>query len=279
MRIAIDIGATTTRIGLSKHGYTFSTIRRFPTPASFQDGITAIANTIKSLYATRRQFRIGVAIPGHVDRNGQLGRLSNLPNWSHQPIVAALSSATGGIVHTINDAVAAGIGEAVAGAGKFHRIVAYLTISTGIGGVRVIHGMADAAAHGFEPGHHTLVPNGHICGCGRRGCFETYASGTAFRKIYGVRPETCQDPRIWNRYARWLGEGVFNTIVFWSPDVVVIGGGVALAGRKLFHPLRRFLKQTCTFLPCPPILRSQLGDHAGLYGCLKLLDERQPASL
>ena len=127
-----------------------------------------------------------------------------------------------------------------------------------------------------EPGHQILVPGGRRDNCGQRGCFEVYGSGTAFYKTYGVRPENCKDKKIWARHAQIIGWGIVNTIVHWSPDIVVVGGGLSKAGPLLFKPLRAYVRQHLKILKPPPIKPAKLGDDAGLYGCLELLLSHHP---
>ena len=191
MYIAIDIGGTNTRVGASKDGRNFFAVETFKTPARFQDGIKAITNTVLRLTkAQSLKYKIAIAVPGSIDTpRKKIRHLPNLPGWSGKPISRALTKQLHTKILLINDADAAGIGEARQGAGKKYRRVLYLTISTGIGGARIIDGAIDPQAQHFEPGHFTLIPRGRKCGCGRRGCFEAYGSGTGFYKTYGVRAE------------------------------------------------------------------------------------------
>ena len=140
-----------------------------------------------------------------------------------------------------------------------------------MGGARIHHGEIDGSAHGFEPGHQILIPKGRKWTCGQHGCFEAYASGTAFYKTYSVRAENCQDKKIWARHAQVVGWGLINTIILWSPDVVIIGGGLAQAGPLLFKPLRAYVRANLKIFTPPKIVPAKLGDQAGLYGGLKLL--------
>ncbi len=273
MFIAVDIGGTTTRVGASRDGKKFvGKRRRFRTPRLFEDGIAKIVEAAKKCAGGGRLDCAVVDIPGTTDQEGCVGGvIPNLSKWAGKPLKAALENAFGCSVRILNDAAAAALGEAVRGAGRYARSVAYLTVSTGIGGARVVGGKLDATfPRGFEPGHHILVQGGKLCGCGQRGCFEAYASGTAFEKTFGVRAEQCHNSRIWDRYAHMLAQGVHNIIVLWSPDVLVIGGGVSHAGNRLFVPLRRAIRGH-TFFKCPPIRRAKLGDNSGLYGCLEAL--------
>lgn len=272
MYIAIDIGGTNTRVGVSHDSRRFYATYRFKTPKTAQDGLNKIIGIIKQFKGERKLHKIAVAVPTPVS-DGRKTRLNfpNLPGWRSIPLGNTLAKALHTKVYLVNDATAAGLGEATKGAGYGYDVVAYLTLSTGIGGVRIHQGIADGAAQGFEPGHHILVVKGKKCPCGQSGCFEAYASGTAFYKTYKLRPEFCKSKTVWAKHAQTVGHGLINTIVHWSPDVVVLGGGLTQAGPLLFKPLNTFVKTHLKILKAPPIIRGSLGDDAGLYGCLELL--------
>jgi len=272
MFAAVDVGGTQLRLGISSGGRRFDTIVKYKTPNSAKEGIQTIVTTIVKLKGERKLHGVALAVPTPVSQREAV-RLNfpNLPGWRNIPIAPLLATKLNTKIRMLNDAAAAGLGEAAQGAGRGYDIVAYLTLSTGIGGARIHQGIVDGAAQGFEPGQQILIPNGKRCGCGQRGCFEAYASGTAFYKTYGIRPEDCRDKKIWARHAQIVGWGLINTIVHWSPDVVVIGGGLAQAGNLLFAPLRTFIRTHLKILKPPPIKPAKLGDDAGLYGCLELL--------
>ncbi|MBI2551902.1 ROK family protein [Candidatus Uhrbacteria bacterium] len=286
MFIAIDIGGTNTRIGASKDGRRLYAIEKFKTPKKFADGIKAISRTV--LHATKGQSlkSIVIAVPGPIDHpRGKVLHLPNLPGWRNKPITKVLTRHLNCKVLLINDADAAGLGEARRGAGRGYTRVAYFTISTGIGGALIINDFlpllkgeikrGSKCPHPLtisaEPGHQILIPGGRRDNCGQRGCFEAYASGTGFYKTYGVRPENCKNKKIWAKHAQTVGWGLINTIVHWSPDIVVIGGGLAQAGTLLFTPLRAYVRKNLKIFKPPLIVPSKLGDDAGLYGCLELL--------
>ena len=298
----MDIGGTNTRVGTSHDGRHFFVIKKFQTPHRFSDGIKKIIACVRKLQTAHKLNGLVVAIPGTIDRHdGASPRLPNLPGWSNRPIAQQLAAEFHTKIRLVNDADAAGIGEARRGAGRGFNRVAYFTISTGIGGARLINGAIDPKAHNFEPGHQLLIPQGRNCACGRHGCFEAYGSGTAFYKTYGVRTENCKDQRIWNEYARTLGQGIINAVEHphlphpplspWerdaeggvrgpnrfsphahaTPDIIIIGGGVSQVGPRLFTPLRAYIKKNLKILKPPPIKKAALGDLAGLYGGLELL--------
>lgn len=301
MYAAIDIGGTRTRIGFSRDGRRFFAIEKFKTPRRMKDGLQAIVAHLRRTVlrvpgGLSSPYRIALAVPGSVDAHGAVHGLANLPDWNPKKLAAAFAHAFQSRfppsfsrgearvgdpqILIVNDADAAGLGEARRGAGKGYRKVAYFTLSTGVGGARLLDSRLVRGV--FEPGHQRIVtedsPLGarrtvlRKCGCGKRGCWESYASGKGFFKTYGMRPEHCRNKKIWATHAQIVGKGIISALGHWLPDVVVIGGGLSQAGSLLFNPLRAYVRQRLK--ESPPILRAKLGDKAGLYGCLELLKRK-----
>lgn len=208
---------------------------------------------------------VGVGSPGPIER--KTGRVLFAPNlrWDDVPIVSLLEEALRVPVYLDNDANLAGFGEARYGAARGYENVVYITVSTGIGGGviaggQIYHGSHDAAG---EVGHMTIIPDGPVCGCGNRGCWEALASGTAIARrarqgleagamssLGGLPEITAREVaeaavagdgfarQIVEETAFYLGIGVGNLINLFDPDIVVIGGGVSRIGEPLFAPLR-----------------------------------------
>ena len=157
----------------------------------------------------------------------------------------------------------AGAGEGGFGAGKGKKIVAYLTISTGVGGCRIVSGKIDESSQGFEPGHQIVFFENKIT------TLENMVSGTAIEKKYGKKPYEILGAKVWDNIAKNLAYGLHNVAVLWSPDIIILGGsmmkkvGIPVESVK-FH-LSKILK---IFPKTPLIKKSKLGDLAGLYGAL-----------
>ena len=141
---------------------------------------------VKARVGKRDLLGIGVCIPGPVNtQTGEVPWSPNLRGWEGMPLRQVLSRCFSVPVFMDNDANAAGFGEKIFGAGKNVRDFVYITVSTGIGGGLVLDGKIHRGASfcGGEIGHITVVPDGNLCKCGKRGCLEAYASGTAIGKI------------------------------------------------------------------------------------------------
>ena len=201
----------------------------------------------------------------------------NLPEWQDAPIKSELERICQSPVYLENDTAIVGLGEAVAGAGKGKNIVAYITVSTGVNGVRIEDGRITASSMGFEVGRQIVnFGSERFCpACDEPGYLEGYISGSAFEKKFGKQPYEIEDPIMWEEAAKLLALGLNNVAVFWSPDIIVLGGAMILGSpaipieRVEFH-LNQFLK---IFPEHPKLVKAALSDVGGLYGGLAFLRE------
>jgi glucokinase len=240
---------------------------------------------------------VGIGAPGPLDTHRGIVRLAPNLGWHDMPLRDRVEKAVGMRAALDNDANCATLGEAWLGAARGGRIVVGITIGTGIGGGLVIdgklfHGASDVAG---EIGHTTIDSTGRRCKCGNYGCLEAYASGPniALRAVEGIEsgspsrlPEyvngdltaiTAQTVyqaahdgdefalEVVRETARLLGAGLANIINIINPDVVVICGGVTLAGDRLFVPLRREVTRRA-FKPAVEACRIVAGSLPGTAG-------------
>jgi len=225
---------------------------------------------------------VGIGIPGLYDPAAGTTRfLVNIPGaWAAKPVAGPVGDALGLPAAMINDARAFGLAELRLGAGRGAASMIGLTLGTGVGGVIAIDGRVVLGHDGTagEIGHQTLDPDGPECGCGNRGCLEAFvradrfaaACGTATPEE-GIAAALAGDPRAAAgvaEMARWLGIGISNVIAVFSPDLVVIGGGVAAAGDGLLEPIRAELARrvTTTDLAEVEVVPAELGTWAGSIG-------------
>ncbi len=255
-----------------------------PTPAdNFSQAVREFSRLAEKVAEGKRIVAAAGGVASPISRRrGTLLASPNLPGWRGKQVQRAFSRALHGVpVLLENDAAVAALGEAVYGAGKRKKIVAYFTVSTGIGGARVVEKAIDANAAGFEPGHQyipvspalrSLLGNGKCSHCGAEYCLEAYVSGAALAKAFAIPPSRIRDRRVWDAAAEVLAYGIHNAILHWSPEVVVMGGAMirkrpGISLRKVQKKLRELLH----IFPPPPIVSAALGDAAGLYGALALL--------
>ena len=245
---------------------------------------------------------VGVGVPGVLDlEQGMTLFLPNLPGeWRKVPLRDTLQDATGLPVTLLNDVRSFTLGEKTFGAGRNVDTMVCFAIGTGIGGGIVIDGELHLGLGGTagEVGHHVIDPFGPRCGCGSRGCLEAHASGPAIvamglkaitqgrttsigeRVSYDlnkVTPKVIAEAaydgdaiaqEIYERAGFFIGIGVANLITIISPEMVVIGGGVAQAGDILFDPIRRTARETVKVAPIEDveIVQAELSTDAGLMG-------------
>ena len=307
--IGIDVGGTKVLGGVVDEFGSILTSARRDTP---REGGTALTHTIadvaKELISKYPVDSVGVSAAGFVssDRKTMLAT-PNIAGWNGVDLDAQLTSLIGLPVVIENDANAAAWGEARFGAGRGKRHMLLLTVGTGIGGGIVVNGELYRGAFGIaaEIGHIRVVPEGHLCGCGARGCFEQYGSGNALmrhaREAIAASPDIARNLlsrgdgtlegltgaaiadaardgdavalAAFNTTGQWLGAGIASLSVILDPECVVIGGGVIAAGDILLKPTREALERYMPFAgkhPSPEIIAAELGNEAGLVGVADL---------
>ncbi len=248
---------------------------------------------------------IGVGSPGVVDsKEGNVLRWSNY-DWNNVPFAQTLSQLTGKKVYVANDANVAALGEAKFGATARYQSSILLTIGTGIGGGIVFDGklIEGYRCAGAELGHITIREGGLPCACGRRGCYEKYASTTALIRQtrhamvedLGSKMWEVVDGRIENvngrtafiaarqgdetaqkvivQFVGYLSEGIADFVNILRPEAIVIGGGISNEGEMLFEPLRKAVdERTYIAMDIVPlkIVGAKLGNRAGIYGAYSI---------
>lgn len=268
-----DIGGTNIRAAFCQDGKSLGEPKILETPKDFDEGILLLKKTAEELSGGKKIQSIVVGIAGVFDQEKtQLVSSPNLLGWVGKPLKVRLYQEFGSLVFVENDAALAGLGEAVYGAGKGKEIVVYMTISTGVGGARIIKGKIDVSAKGFEPGHQVIDAGAVWQGEYDVLTLENAISGTAFEKRFSKKPYEITDEKIWDEAARILAIGLNNSVVHWSPDIVVLGGSmmkeVGIPIERIRFHLKNILK---IFREPPPIEKAALGDAAGLYGGLAFL--------
>ena len=277
--VLFDIGGTKTRVAISEDLKSFSEPVKFSTPANYKEGVKEMKAAVDSL--TSKKIR-GVAggirgILNHDKTELIFDPGDKLPGWVEQPIAAELKKAFNCPAHLENDAAVVGLGEAVYGAGEGEELIVYLTVSTGVGGARIINGAVSPTEYGFEPGHQILDIDQTILGEETAPTLENLVSGTALEKRMGMKPyDVPQDDAVWDQLAMYLGQGLRNTILYWSPDVIVLGGSMIVGDPRIL--LADIIRHTENALdevvPCPAIVDATLADVGGLYGAMALLQQR-----
>ncbi len=266
MIIVADIGGSRMRIAVSDAPDSFEEPVIVETPASFDEAVATFADTVRDLAQGRPVTGGAVGVPGLLSPDRQtLLRAPNLPDWAGRNVVDAFSQAVGAPIRFENDVALGALGEARYGAGVGASIVAYLASGTGVNGARVTDGRLDRPTYGFEIGFQLLGTDASAPE------WTSLVSGTGFTKRYGTSPREVTDPAVWNEVADYFAYGLYNTILHWSPERVVLGGTFFTSGDVPLERVRATLRAIAHALPeLPDIKLAKLGDRSGLYGALAL---------
>jgi len=267
MKLVFDIGGTTTRLALTE-SKSLQNIQRFETDPG-PKGIELLLEQIDVYLDGQKITAAAGGIPGQlISDSGRLIHTPNLPGWIGQRVERQINQHLNVPVTIHNDAEVVGLGEAVYGAGQGHRIVVYITVSTGVNGARIVDGEIEASSRGFELGSQLI--NGDD---GKPHQLADLTSGAALEQKFGRPARDIHDARIWHTEAQYLANGLYNTILHWSPDIVVMGGSMMhdIDISEIATLLRRLPK---VYESWPPLVYSLLGDDGGLYGAMALLNKK-----
>ncbi|AWR85677.1 ROK family protein [Meiothermus taiwanensis] len=285
--VGIDLGGTKIMAGVFSEGVIKAKVT-VPTPEEGgQAVVDAMAQAAKAAIeaAGVGVQAIGLGTPGPLDfKRGRIKFAPNIANFTDFPIVERLEQATGLRVYMENDANAAALAEHKLGAAQGAESTLYMTVSTGVGGGfvwgnKVLRGVN---GQGGEIGHITMQPGGPLCGCGLDGCLEALATGPAmermalasFKREMGTRELFALfqqgDPRasrIVLQAASWVGIALASLVKCYDPEVIVLGGGVALnAGPAYLEEVQRSYHRYMENWITPPLHLAKLGGEAGLLG-------------
>lgn len=308
--IGCDLGGTNIKAGIVDSD-TGEIIGQKSIPTLARDGHDAVMQRMADLIlalTAENGLRIseigavGIGLPGKLDMDkGEVLFLTNLPgNWPHVPVEKVISEKVGLPVAIMNDVRAITYGEWKFGAGQGVDTMVCFALGTGVGGGSIINGRLHLGIGGSagELGHMVIDLNGAYCGCGNRGCLETYCSGPAITsaglravtqgmttqigELVGydmnkITPEIVSRAalmgdeiarQIYDQAGYALGIGIGNILVSICPRKVVIGGGVAAAGDLLLEPARRAVREYAHVVPVDQveIVLAKLGTNAGVIG-------------
>lgn len=256
MNIVCDIGGTKMRVA-SVVGEVVGDTKKIPTPQNPKEAISQLTAMAREVAAGGAIKRVAVSIRG-ILFDGAFWKDAMLPAWEGLQLQDELQLALGAPVVVRNDAAVIGLGENHAGAGMGSKIMAYITVSTGVGGARIVDGNIDRYTYGFEVGRQII------------GDFmlEELISGTAVRKKFGIEPKDLDSIEERNTLADILALGLYNTVMHWSPDTIVIGGSMIIGTNPIpLDRVRESLAARLNMFPKPPIIAmAKLGDDGGLVG-------------
>lgn len=275
MYIAFDIGGTKTRIAASRDAKEIlGEPKKIDTPKRFEDAIDVFEDVIRELVGDEKIEAMGGGIGEPLSKDKTMvlwSNKENLHNWVKKPLTTALAERMKTKVFLENDTAIVGLGEAHSGAGMGYNIVAYITVSTGVGGARIENGKIDARVYGFEPGHQMIDIDNTLCKECDSGTLEDLVSGKATAKRFGKEPYEVSDPYLWEEeLPLWLAHGLRNTILHWSPHVLVLGGSMIVGDPAISVEATELkLRELLKVFPEPPVVKmAEHGSFGGIYGGL-----------
>lgn len=283
--IGIDLGGTNMKAAVLEETSLQTVDRRTrPTVRSDPaDTIRALAEFAHDVHADfpETRGRLGVTLPGHFDDRGRATVIPNIPgDWPGTPVSEPVETATASRVTLINDARAFGLAEFRLGAAKDVSSMIGMVLGTGVGGCLVLGDQLYLGPRGTagEIGHQVLDPDGPACGCGNHGCLESLVRADVLAAAAGtgtvdeaVTAAEQGDPRAQSAIleaAQWIGIGLGNLVTVLTPERVVIGGGFAAAGARLFDPVVATLRGRTPLVAAESVqvLPAALGPWSGAIG-------------
>lgn len=306
-RIGVDLGGTNIAVGVVNEEGAIVAKKSIKTGASrpFAEIMKDMADCILSLLAEQNISLdsvscIGIGTPGSVNNEtGMLVYANNFKDGENVPMRELLQKYIDKPVYLGNDANVAALGEVISGAAKGVNNAIMITLGTGVGGGIVINGeiYEGQYAAGAELGHILLVKDGAQCSCGRKGCWEAYASATGLIRqtkhamidnpdsimnemtsIDNVSGRTAFDAmrkgdavakQVCDTYIEYIAAGMVDLMNIFRPEVFIIGGGICNEGDTLLNPIRAYVNQYIyggDRNPEQKIAIAQLGNDAGIIG-------------
>ena len=307
-RIGIDLGGTNIAVGVVDDRHNIIAEASVPTGA-FRPAEEMVADMCRAVELALDKAgliaadcaSIGIGSPGTCDSEaGVVMRAYNL-GWFNVPVCRMLHERFGIPVRLSNDANCAALAETVAGGAVGCRNMILITLGTGVGGGIVADGqlLEGVGGTGAEVGHTVLVLDGEDCTCGRKGCWEAYASATALirqgKRAAAAQPEsllagygeglTGKDvfdaaaagdaaaQAVVDRYCVYVAAGITDLVNILGPEKVLIGGGISRQGERLLAPIRAYVAANCFggHDRTPPVIEcARLGNEAGIIGAAAL---------
>lgn len=310
MKIGVDLGGTNTVVGLCTDSGELLCKHSTPTRTGDVDGLQADMNRLARSVCEDQGVKpgevsqIGIGVPGSFDKSTctlTFGTNLGMNDVAFGHIFAPEFICP---VYLDNDANCAALGEYIGGAGRDVHNMVMITLGTGLGGGLILDGKLYTGKNGIagEIGHMVVEYNGAQCNCGRRGCWETYASATGMIRLAREALEHGGDSllramaaenggrlmakmvcdardagdvladTVFQKYVGYLACGINNMIAILQPEKVVVGGGLAGYGEKMITPVRALVERELMQANCKQaeVVLAELGNDAGIIGAAML---------
>ena len=288
--IGIDLGGTAIKLGRFNCAGELLAELQVSTPQPAVPGAVtmALCEAVEQLDPDRQASVVGVGLPGPMDPAARVARICiNLPGWENVPLAEWMESRLDRAVTLANDGNCAVVGEAWLGAARGFSDVVLLTLGTGVGGGVILNNQLFTGHNGAaaEPGLIVVQPNGPACNSGNHGSLEQYASIAALRRLCDREPlqlsaladaGDSEAIAIWSRYGSRLGVGVVSLVYLFTPQLVLLGGGLSGAIHHFLPAVQdevdarvqEVSREGLKILPCA------LGNGAGRLGAARLALQR-----
>ena len=288
--IGIDLGGTAIKLGRFNCAGELLAEQQLSTPQPAVPGAVtmALCEAVEQLDPDRQASVVGVGLPGPMDPAARVARICiNLPGWENVPLAEWMESRLDRAVTLANDGNCAVVGEAWLGAARGFTDVVLLTLGTGVGGGVILNNQLFTGHNGAaaEPGLIVVQPDGPACNSGNHGSLEQYASIAALRRLCDREPQLlsslavagdAEAVAVWSRYGSRLGVGVASLVYLFTPQLVLLGGGLAGAIHhflpavqdEVHARVQEVSREGLRILPCA------LGNGAGRLGAARLALQR-----
>jgi len=274
--IGLDIGGTKIMVAAADQEGNILRRVRTDTSTRLEEDLTNINNMISEVAGNEEIMGMGAAIGGPLDWEQGIVSPLHQPAWRNIPLKAMMESRWGCSFHVDVDTNVAAVGEYRWGGVSAGRFL-YLTLSTGMGGGFLVDGEIYRGQDGAHPeaGHQSIHfrcanPAAVQCECGAPDCLEALVSGNGIRRIYG-KPAEMLSREEWEEVAYNLGQGLRNLAALYAPDLIRIGGGVAVGGGEHFiRSAREVMEEHLKLVPSPQVALSDLGYDTALRGAIAM---------
>ena len=274
--VGLDIGGTKIMIASADGEGNILHRARMATSTNLEEDLTNINNMITEVAGNDEILGMGAAIGGPLDWEQGIVSPLHQPAWRNIPLKALMESKWSCPFHVDVDTNVAAIGEYRWGGVSAKRFL-YLTLSTGMGGGFLVDGEIYRGQDGAHPevGHQSINfrctnPSAVQCECGAPDCLEALISGNGIRRVYG-KPAEELGPQEWEEVAYNLGQGLRNIASLYAPDLIRIGGGVAVGGGEDFiSKARAVMEEHLKLVPSSQVALSDLGYDTALRGAIAM---------
>lgn len=265
MVLVFDLGGTQTRIGLADGGV-LGDVVTMPTDRSAA-GFARFLGALQEVAGDRKISAVAGGCPLQLSgEEGEVIVATNLPEWLGLRFRSGIAELFPCPVYTTNDMALCGLGEAHFGAGIKKGVMAYYTVSTGVNAARLVDGVLDTTISRYEMGYQVIEHTG-----GKPRSIESLIGGASVEKKFGKPPREVKDKAFWATTERYLAAGIYNTMLYWDPQVIVVGGNM-LKDIDLVRVTEALTSMPKVHDTWPELRRAKHGE-AGVYGAVVWLSQ------